>query len=167
MRWPAFSRPSRFFDAVNFARRASAPALFSVGLMDPVSPPSTVFAVFNAYAGPKDIEVYPYNAHEGGGAHHVANAAPLAARWRLRRDERDPEVDHEATIHVDGLTCDVRGSIREQECHDTRDLLGLRETTLRDPVEDRRDIESSRLDPLAEDPGIDVAGSDGVHPDSP
>jgi cephalosporin-C deacetylase len=60
-----------YFDAVNFARRSTVPALFSVGLMDPVSPPSTVFAVFNAYAGDKALEVYPFNAHEGGGANHL------------------------------------------------------------------------------------------------
>lgn len=59
------------FDAVNFARRVSAQALFSVGLMDPVSPPSTVFAAYNSFAGDKGIEIYPYNEHEGGGAHHV------------------------------------------------------------------------------------------------
>ena len=38
-----------YFDGVNLARRASAPALFSVGLMDEVCPPSTVFAAFNYY----------------------------------------------------------------------------------------------------------------------
>jgi cephalosporin-C deacetylase-like acetyl esterase len=55
-----------YFDAVNFSRRAAAPAHFSVGLMDPVCPPSTVFAAYNAYAAEKTIDVWPYNAHEGG-----------------------------------------------------------------------------------------------------
>jgi cephalosporin-C deacetylase len=54
------------FDGVNFAVRASAPALFSVGLMDEICPPSTVFAAFNHYAGPHSIEVWPYNGHEAG-----------------------------------------------------------------------------------------------------
>jgi cephalosporin-C deacetylase len=31
-----------YFDGVNFARRAAAPALFSVALMDQTCPPSTV-----------------------------------------------------------------------------------------------------------------------------
>jgi cephalosporin-C deacetylase len=58
-----------YFDGVNFAARAHAPALFSVALMDAVCPPSTVFAAYNAYAGlEKDILVWPYNGHEGGGA---------------------------------------------------------------------------------------------------
>ncbi|GGO68081.1 acetylxylan esterase [Nocardioides deserti] len=56
-----------YFDGVNFAGRASAPALFSVALMDDVCPPSTVYAAHNAYAGPTRLEIYPYNEHEGGG----------------------------------------------------------------------------------------------------
>jgi cephalosporin-C deacetylase len=68
-----------YVDGVNFAARATAPALYSVALMDNVCPPSTVFASFNHYAGPKEIEVYPYNGHEGGGAHHEARALEFAA----------------------------------------------------------------------------------------
>jgi cephalosporin-C deacetylase len=59
-----------YFDAMNFAVRTQAPALFSVGLMDETCPPSTIFAAFNHYAGEKDIRIYPYNHHEGGGSHH-------------------------------------------------------------------------------------------------
>lgn len=55
-----------YFDGVNFARRAVAPAWFTTALMDPTCPPSTVFGAFNAYAGPKQITVWPYNGHEGG-----------------------------------------------------------------------------------------------------
>ena len=60
-----------YFDGINFAVRARSPALFSVGLMDQVSPPSTVFAAYNHYAGPKEIVVYPFNGHEGGESIHV------------------------------------------------------------------------------------------------
>ncbi|MBI9043676.1 MAG: acetylxylan esterase [Anaerolineaceae bacterium] len=60
-----------YFDGVNFATRSNAKALFSVGLMDTICPPSTVFAAFNHYAGEKDISVYSYNHHEGGGTHHL------------------------------------------------------------------------------------------------
>jgi len=55
-----------YFDGVNFAARAKAPALFSTGLMDEVCPPSTVFAAYNHYAGPKEIKVWQFNKHEGG-----------------------------------------------------------------------------------------------------
>ncbi|QJU55170.1 acetylxylan esterase [Herbiconiux sp. KACC 21604] len=57
-------------DGLGFAARATVPALWSVGLMDDVCPPSTVFASYNTYAGPKQIAVYPFNAHEGGSTHH-------------------------------------------------------------------------------------------------
>jgi len=55
-----------YFDGVNFATRANAKALFSTGLMDTICPPSTVFAAYNHYNGPKEIRVYTYNNHEGG-----------------------------------------------------------------------------------------------------
>lgn len=60
-------RTLSYFDVVNHAKRLSAPALFSVGLLDDITPPSTVFAAYNHYSGPKDICVYPFNGHEGGG----------------------------------------------------------------------------------------------------
>ena len=64
-------RTLSYVDGVAFARRAQVPALFSVGLMDPICPPSTVYAAYNAYAGPKQIATYPENEHEGGGAAHL------------------------------------------------------------------------------------------------
>jgi cephalosporin-C deacetylase len=65
---PAFDTLG-YFDGVNFAKRASAPALFSVALMDKVCPPSTVYAAYHAYAAAKNIVVYPFNDHEGGLSH--------------------------------------------------------------------------------------------------
>lgn len=56
-----------YFDGVNFAARANAPALFSVALMDMICPPSTVFAAYNHYTGSKkEINIWPFNQHEGG-----------------------------------------------------------------------------------------------------
>lgn len=71
-----------YFDGVNFARRATAPGLFSVALLDPVCPPSTVYAAFNHYAADdRRIEVYSHNEHEGGQSYQwLAQAEFLAAR---------------------------------------------------------------------------------------
>lgn len=69
-------RTLSYFDGVHFAARARAPALFSVGLMDTICPPSSVYAAFNAYGGPKAIESYTFNDHEGGGP--AQEAAQLA-----------------------------------------------------------------------------------------
>jgi cephalosporin-C deacetylase len=60
-----------YVDVVNHAKRSDVPALFSVGLSDDITPPSTVFAAYNHYRGPKDIAVYPFNQHEGGGTRHL------------------------------------------------------------------------------------------------
>ena len=61
-------RTLSYFDGVNLAVRARGKALFSAGLMDTICPPSTVFAAYNYYGGPKEIRLYPYNQHEGGGS---------------------------------------------------------------------------------------------------
>ena len=71
-----------YFDGVNFAARAGAPALFSAGLMDDICPPSTVFAAYNHYAGPKEMRVYPFNRHEGGESYqNVEKLRFLRERW--------------------------------------------------------------------------------------
>lgn len=58
-----------YFDGVNLATRGKGKALFSVGLMDEICPPSTVYAAYNYWAGPKDIRVWEFNHHEGGEAY--------------------------------------------------------------------------------------------------
>ncbi|MFF9510589.1 acetylxylan esterase [Streptomyces sp. NPDC014724] len=80
------ARTMSYFDGVTLARRANAPTLFSVGLMDHICPPSTVYAAFNHYGSErqldqadKQISVYPFNDHEGGGpAHEVLKLEWLA-----------------------------------------------------------------------------------------
>ncbi|BCJ34335.1 acetylxylan esterase [Actinocatenispora thailandica] len=82
-------RTLAYFDAASHARRASAPALFSVGLMDHICPPSTVYAAFNHYGAlgaagaDKQIHPYPFNDHEGGGpTHEVVKLGWLAERLK-------------------------------------------------------------------------------------
>jgi cephalosporin-C deacetylase len=60
-------RTLSYFDGAILGTRAAAPALFSVGLMDRICPPSTVYAAYNRYAGEKRIAEYAFNDHEGGG----------------------------------------------------------------------------------------------------
>ncbi len=74
---PAFVTLS-YFDGVHFARRAHAPALFSVGLMDPICPPSTVYAAYNNYAGAdRTITVWPFADHGGG----CGSNPPVQLAW--------------------------------------------------------------------------------------
>jgi cephalosporin-C deacetylase len=68
-------RTLSYFDGVNFARHARIPAYFSAAHMDAICPPSTVYAAHNAYAGPKQITLWPFNGHEGGGPHDLRDEA--------------------------------------------------------------------------------------------
>jgi cephalosporin-C deacetylase len=63
----AVHRVLSYFDGVNFAKRATTPAVFTAALMDPICPPSTVYGAYNNYAGDKSISLWEYNGHEGGG----------------------------------------------------------------------------------------------------
>ena len=75
-------RTLSYVDGVNLAARATAPALFSVALMDLTCPPSTVFAAYNTWSsGDKEITVWPYNGHEGGAGFQVG----AQIRWLRER----------------------------------------------------------------------------------
>jgi cephalosporin-C deacetylase len=72
-----------YFDGISFATRAACAALFSVALMDQICPPSTVFAAFNGWRGPKEIRVWPYNQHNGGETYQTLEKIKfMTARWR-------------------------------------------------------------------------------------
>ena len=69
----------RFGGTATTAARATVPSLFSVGLEDVITPPSTVFAAYNEYAGPKEIRVWPFSGHEAPEADHVLERLEFAA----------------------------------------------------------------------------------------
>ncbi|MDK1476814.1 acetylxylan esterase [Streptomyces sp. 549] len=71
-----------YFDGLHFAPRATAPALFSVGLMDPVCPPSTVFAAYNRYAAAdREMAVWEFGDHAGG----LASQSERQLHWLAAR----------------------------------------------------------------------------------
>ena len=45
----------KYFDCVNFATRAKAPGIFTVGFIDTTCPPSSVYAAYNALPSQKEI----------------------------------------------------------------------------------------------------------------
>jgi cephalosporin-C deacetylase len=51
-------------DVMNLAPRVGASALLGIGLVDAVTPPSTVFAAFNHLGGEKAIRTYRHFGHE-------------------------------------------------------------------------------------------------------
>jgi len=76
----AVLRTLSYFDGVNFIKRVTAPVWLSAALMDPICPPSTVFGAFNACDGPKEITVWPFNGHEGGGVDDEQLVLDIARR---------------------------------------------------------------------------------------
>lgn len=71
-----------YFDGMQFAARAKAPALYSTALLDETCPPSTVFAAYNHLQAPKDIRVYRFNEHEGGSTRQLVEQMRwLKALW--------------------------------------------------------------------------------------
>src|SRR6516225_6087870 len=66
---PAALNTLRYVDCALLARRITARCLLSVGLMDTICPPSTVFAAYNEISAGKDIAVHPFTGHEVPAAH--------------------------------------------------------------------------------------------------
>ncbi len=90
-RWPhhietAF-RTLSYFDVMNLAPQVQCPTLVSVALMDQICPPSTVYAVYNHLRCPKELKVYPYNGHEGGGS--IQTEERIAWAWRFLMEPED------------------------------------------------------------------------------
>jgi cephalosporin-C deacetylase len=96
----AVFRTLSYLDGVWFARRATAPALFSVALMDTNCPPSTVYAAHNHYGAlagdiAKEIAVYPFNQHEGGAGQHLRRQ--LA--WLGERTAQPQQAEAMRSVH--------------------------------------------------------------------
>ena len=60
---PKILQASRYFDAVNFAGRAKADAIMSVGFIDGTCPPTTNYAAYNQLKGHKQILHEPKMGH--------------------------------------------------------------------------------------------------------
>lgn len=75
-------RTLAYFDGASFARRIDAPTIISIALMDDVVPPSGSIAAFNELSvEDRELVIYEFNGHEGGGLLQWARqAAWLASR---------------------------------------------------------------------------------------
>jgi cephalosporin-C deacetylase len=67
----------RYIDCALLASRITATTLMSVGLMDDVCPPSTVFAAYNAINAEKEIAVFPFSGHSWPQTHVETQLAHL------------------------------------------------------------------------------------------
>jgi len=81
----------RHVDNALLATRIRARTLVSVGLHDTITPPSTVFAAYNAITAPKEIVVLPYSGHEAAPAIYSERLLDDFARsFDHPTDGRDP-----------------------------------------------------------------------------
>jgi cephalosporin-C deacetylase len=71
----------RHVDCALLASRITARCIVSVGLMDPICPPSTVYAAYNAITAPKELCVFPYGTHEQPWTHQEHCLAAFAAAF--------------------------------------------------------------------------------------
>lgn len=60
---PTVLRTLQYVDCALLARRITAPSLLSVGLMDEICPPSTVYAAYHEISAPKEITVSQFGKH--------------------------------------------------------------------------------------------------------
>lgn len=60
---PKVLQVSRYFDAMNFATRAKAEAILSVGFIDTVCPPTSIYATYNNLRCKKQMVVKPLMRH--------------------------------------------------------------------------------------------------------
>ncbi|WP_310829580.1 acetylxylan esterase [Paenibacillus pedocola] len=70
-----------YFDTMNMAARITCKVLASVALKDETCPPEMYFATYNRIAGEKEINIYPFNAHEGGGAIQTEAKLKSLKQW--------------------------------------------------------------------------------------
>ncbi len=71
--WPHYFRSSgpkpgevetlAYFDAVNFARRISAPGFYTWGYNDTTCPPTSTFSAYNVITAPKTLAIYQETGH--------------------------------------------------------------------------------------------------------
>lgn len=79
-------RTLAYVEGCSFARRASAPALFSAGRLDRHCPAETVIAAHDAYAGTADIAVWPFNGHDAALLHHQVRRLEFLERLGIVPD---------------------------------------------------------------------------------
>jgi cephalosporin-C deacetylase len=74
----AARRTLSYVDNAVLVSRIRAKTLVSVGLRDTITPPSTVFAAYNAITAPKEIAIFPYGGHDVPTAHHQRQLSEFA-----------------------------------------------------------------------------------------
>ena len=89
--WKTTLRTLSYFDTMNLCDRITCPTLMSVGLQDPICPPTTNFAAYNRIAGKKQYKIYPGRGHGLGSQHWLWVWAQLRSEFAVNHDDPAPE----------------------------------------------------------------------------
>ncbi|HMB00485.1 MAG TPA: acetylxylan esterase [Spirochaetota bacterium] len=76
-----------YFDIINMAAKIKADILASVGLRDDICPAAMFFAAYNRIKTSKEVKIYYFNGHEGGGKYHEDLKLRRAAALLDNRDK--------------------------------------------------------------------------------
>ncbi|GMK38058.1 cephalosporin-C deacetylase [Paenibacillus sp. CCS19] len=70
-----------YFDTMNMADRITCKVLASVALKDEVCPPEMYYATYNRIQSEKEMVIYPFNGHEGGGSTQTEVKLAYLKKW--------------------------------------------------------------------------------------
>ncbi len=86
---PKILQVARYFDGMNFATRAKAEAIFSVGFIDGTCPPSSVYAAYNNLPGKKQIVIEPLMGHASSPRFEQATEAAIRAHLSAMKESSE------------------------------------------------------------------------------
>lgn len=78
---------ARYYDIVNFARHVKVPTYITVGMIDSVCPPTTVYSMFNRLPGEKHILQLPMGHIQSGEGEENSRRAMKAYLDRIRKKD--------------------------------------------------------------------------------
>lgn len=82
---PKVLQAARYFDCMNFATRAKAEAIVSVGFIDGTCPPSSVYAAYNNLPGKKSMVIEPLMGHSSSPKIGAAFQKAIADHVRAKK----------------------------------------------------------------------------------
>jgi cephalosporin-C deacetylase-like acetyl esterase len=86
---PRIFQVARYYDGANFATRSKAEAIFSVGFIDTVCPPTSVYAAYNSLPCKKQMVIEPLMGHAMFPSFERASDAAIAEHIAEKKTSRE------------------------------------------------------------------------------
>lgn len=82
-RWEQVYETVSYFDTMNMADKIKCPVYASVALKDSTCPAKCYYATYNRITSSKEIEVYPFNGHDGCGNVHMQKKIEFLKKYSI------------------------------------------------------------------------------------